>query len=150
MLAEATGATASWSTTRGRSSWAAPGPEAARLAGIEGVDLLGFVQPDSLPALLARSGCLVLPSRFEPWGVVVHEAAAAGLPVVCTSVAGAASRLVLDGYNGVVVPPGDPGALARALLRISGASDAERAGTWPRPAASSVVSSRPTGGPRTC
>jgi glycosyltransferase involved in cell wall biosynthesis len=102
------------------------GPEAARLAGIEGVDLLGFVQPDSLPDLLARSGCLVLPSRFEPWGVVVHEAAAAGLPVVCTSVAGAASRLVLDGYNGVVVPPGDPGALARALLRISGASDRER------------------------
>jgi glycosyltransferase involved in cell wall biosynthesis len=102
------------------------GPEAARLAGIEGVDVLGFVQPDTLPALLARSGCLVLPSRFEPWGVVVHEAAAAGLPVVCTSVAGAASRLVLDGYNGVVVPPGDPGALARALLRISGASDRER------------------------
>ncbi|HEX6167225.1 MAG TPA: glycosyltransferase family 4 protein [Acidimicrobiales bacterium] len=104
------------------------GPDEDRLAALEGVDLLGFVQPDAIPALLARSGCLVLPSRFEPWGVVVHEAVAAGLPVVCTSAAGAASRLVLDGYNGVVVPPGDAGALARALLRISRASEGERRG----------------------
>ncbi len=102
------------------------GPESDRLAGIAGVDMLGFVQPHALPDLLARSGCLVLPSRFEPWGVVVHEATSAGLPVVCTSVCGAASRLVLDGYNGVVVSPGDVGGLARALVRISGAADAER------------------------
>jgi glycosyltransferase involved in cell wall biosynthesis len=102
------------------------GPEASRLAGLAGVDSLGFVQPDDLPGLLARAGCLVLPSRFEPWGVVVHEAAAAGLPVVASSVSGAASRLVVDGYNGVIVPPGRPEALARALARISGSSDAER------------------------
>jgi len=102
------------------------GPESSRLSDIPGVDLLGFVQPDDLPSLLGRAGCLVLPSRFEPWGVVVHEATAAGLPVVCTSVCGAASRLVLDGYNGAVVSPGDAGALARALLRISGSDDAAR------------------------
>jgi glycosyltransferase involved in cell wall biosynthesis len=95
------------------------GPESDRLADVPGVDMLGFVQPDELPGLLARAGCLVLPSRFEPWGVVVHEATAAGLPVVCTSVCGAASRLVLDGYNGAVVSPGDAEALARALLRMS-------------------------------
>jgi glycosyltransferase involved in cell wall biosynthesis len=95
------------------------GPESRELAELPGVDILGFVQPDDLPHLLARAGCLVLPSRFEPWGVVVHEATTAGLPVVCTSVCGAASRLVLDGYNGAVVSPGDADALARALLRIS-------------------------------
>jgi glycosyltransferase involved in cell wall biosynthesis len=88
--------------------------------------MLGFVQPDELPGLLARAGCLVLPSRFEPWGVVVHEATAAGLPVVCTSVCGAASRLVLDGYNGAVVSPGDAEALARALLRMSEADAGTR------------------------
>jgi glycosyltransferase involved in cell wall biosynthesis len=102
------------------------GPESERLAGIPGVDMLGFVQPDDLPDLLARAGCLVLPSRFEPWGVVVHEATAAGLPVVCTSVCGAASRLVLDGYNGAVVSPGDAEALARALVRSSAVDDAAR------------------------
>jgi len=104
------------------------GPEGGLLEGVPGVEMLGFVQPDQLPALLGRSGCLVLPSRFEPWGVVVHEATAAGLPVVCTSVCGAASRLVLDGYNGVIVPPGDAGALARGLARVSDADiDARRA-----------------------
>lgn len=102
------------------------GPEAHRLAGVPGVEAVGFVQPDALPELLARTGCLVLPSRFEPWGVVVHEAAAAGLPVVCTSVCGAASRLVVDGYNGAVVPPGHPEALSQALARVSGAPHAER------------------------
>lgn len=102
------------------------GPETGRLVDIPGVDLLGFVQPADLPELLSRAGCLVLPSRFEPWGVVVHEAAAAGLPVVCTSVCGAASRLVLDGYNGAVVSPGNAEALARALVRISGSDDAAR------------------------
>jgi glycosyltransferase involved in cell wall biosynthesis len=102
------------------------GEGAAALAGVGGVDMLGFVQPDDMPDLLQRAGCLVLPSRFEPWGVVVHEAAAAGLAVVCTSMCGAASRLVLDGYNGSVVEPGDPDALARALARISCSSDHER------------------------
>ncbi len=103
------------------------GSESSRLVGLPGVDLAGFVQPDELPGLLGRAGCLVLPSRFEPWGVVVHEATAAGLPVLCTSVVGAAGRLVLDGYNGVVVPPGDADALARGLLRLSRASDRRRA-----------------------
>ena len=74
--------------------------KARHLVGVHGVEMLGFVQPDDLPAVLERAGCLVLPSRFEPWGVVVHEAAAAGLPIVCTPVCGAATRLVLDGYNG--------------------------------------------------
>jgi glycosyltransferase involved in cell wall biosynthesis len=105
---------------------AGTGPDAARLAGIDGVEQLGFLQPAELPGLLARTGCLVLPSRFEPWALVVHEAAAAGLPVVCTSVCGAAGRLVTDGYNGAILPAGDPQALARALVRMSSATDAER------------------------
>jgi glycosyltransferase involved in cell wall biosynthesis len=84
----------------------------------EGVERVGFVQPSELPDLFERTGCLVLPSRFEPWGVVVHEATAAGLPVVCTRVCGASTRLVLDGYNGAVVTPDDPDALAAGLRRV--------------------------------
>jgi len=105
---------------------AGTGPGAGLLDGVPGIEQLGFIQPDELPDLLARSGCLVLPSRFEPWAVVVHEAAAAGLAVVCTWVCGAAGRLVLDGYNGSVVTPGDPDALAQALARVSRATEFER------------------------
>lgn len=105
---------------------AGTGPDGHQLHGDEGVELLGFVQPDELPDVFARAGCLVLPSRFEPWGTVVHEAAAAGLPIACTWVAGSSLRLVLDGYNGVVMSPGDPDAVAAALERISGGTDSER------------------------
>jgi glycosyltransferase involved in cell wall biosynthesis len=105
---------------------AGTGPDEALLAGTDGVTPLGFVQPTDLPDVFADAGCLVLPSRFEPWAVVIHEAAAAGLPVVCTRACGASTRLVLDGYNGVVVTPGDPTALAAALVRVHSAGDHER------------------------
>jgi glycosyltransferase involved in cell wall biosynthesis len=105
---------------------AGEGPQRSLLDGAEGVKMAGFVQPEHLPGLFGEAGCVVLPSRFEPWGVVIHEATSAGLPVVCTTVCGASTRLVLDGYNGGVVAPDDPGDLCRALLRVHHASDDER------------------------
>ena len=102
------------------------GAEASLLTGIDGVEMLGFVQPAELPSVFARAGCLVLPSRLEPWAVVVHEATSAGLPVICTRACGAASRLVLDGFNGAIVSPGNAVGLARALERVAGAGDDDR------------------------
>lgn len=107
---------------------AGTGSLADELASVEGVEMLGFVQPAELPAVMARAGCLVLPSRFEPWAVVLHEAAAAGLPIVCTSACGASTRFVWDGYNGAVVSPDDAEALAAGLERISRASRGDRIG----------------------
>jgi glycosyltransferase involved in cell wall biosynthesis len=106
---------------------AGTGPEGERLASIEGVELLGFLDPADVPAAMAAAGCLVLPSTFEPWGVVVHEAVASGLPVVCTDACGASTRLVLDGYNGRVVPARDAAALTRGLRWVSEATVDERA-----------------------
>jgi glycosyltransferase involved in cell wall biosynthesis len=105
---------------------AGTGPDARLLDGIDGVDQLGFVQPADLPDVFARAGCFVLPSRFEPWGVVVHEAAAAGLPVIASRACGASTRLVLDGFNGVVVTPGDVEALAGAFERMHRLTAGER------------------------
>jgi glycosyltransferase involved in cell wall biosynthesis len=64
---------------------------------------------------------LVLPSDYEPWAVVVNEACAAGLALVCTSVVGAAAELVCDGVNGRLFPPGDGQALQAALLDVTDA-----------------------------
>jgi glycosyltransferase involved in cell wall biosynthesis len=105
---------------------AGAGPERSRLEGRGGVEMAGFVQPADLPSVYARAGCLVVPSRFEPWALVIHEAAAAGLPVVSTSACGATSRLVLDGYNGFVIPPNDRGVLSAAMLRIHDTADEDR------------------------
>jgi glycosyltransferase involved in cell wall biosynthesis len=75
---------------------------------------------------MAEAGCLILPSRFEPWGVVVQEAAASGQAVICTSTCGAASRLVLDGYNGRVVAPDKPAELTQAMHWVANADPARR------------------------
>jgi glycosyltransferase involved in cell wall biosynthesis len=75
---------------------------------------------------MRAAGCLVLPSRFEPWGVVVHEATIAGLPVITTEACGAARRLVFDGHNGRVIAAGDDEALADALVEHTSSTPEQR------------------------
>lgn len=81
----------------------------------DGVNDLGYVLPSKLPGLFAQHGVFVMPSLEEPWGVAIGEAAATGLPLVCTDVCGAAVDLLRSYYNGITVPPGDAAALADAL-----------------------------------
>jgi glycosyltransferase involved in cell wall biosynthesis len=88
----------------------------------EGVDFRGFTLPRNLPALLREAGCQLIPSRFEPWGLVAHEAAAAGLPIVATTAVGASDHLIAEGKNGFLVPPDDSAALAGAMLRVAALS----------------------------
>jgi glycosyltransferase involved in cell wall biosynthesis len=88
-----------------------------------GVEDAGFVQPQDQPALWAECGAFVLSSRYEPWGVVVAEACAAGLPVVCTEACGASVELVRSHYNGLTVATGDANDLARGLSVIHAAYD---------------------------
>ncbi|MDA9830229.1 glycosyltransferase family 4 protein [Akkermansiaceae bacterium] len=88
------------------------------LAGIDGVNDLGFIQPESLPQVMAGAGCFVLPSRVEPWGVVVQEAAAAGLPMICSDAAGAAPHLVRERFNGLTFQSESVDELADAMRWI--------------------------------
>lgn len=91
------------------------GPEAGVLK-TEGLRDLGYVQPSGLPQLFANHGVFVMPSREEPWGVAIAEAAATGLPLVCTDVCGAADDLLRPYYNGLSVPAENAEALAHALV----------------------------------
>jgi glycosyltransferase involved in cell wall biosynthesis len=72
---------------------------------IPGVKVYGFVQPNDLPSIMTKARCFILPSRFEPWGVVIHEAAAAGLPIIATHQCGATTAFLRDGVNGYLVEP---------------------------------------------
>lgn len=79
----------------------------------------GFMHREELAGLYATADALVLPTHSDPWGLVVNEAMACGLPVIVSSVAGCAADLVEDGWNGYVVPPRDPRRLANALDAVS-------------------------------
>lgn len=103
------------------------GPLAGLLEGMAGVEVRGFVQPRHLPGVYAGAGCLLMPSRFEPWGVAIHEATAAGLPVIASTACGAAPHLVEDAVNGYLVEPGEVDDLTGALRRLAARSEEERA-----------------------
>jgi glycosyltransferase involved in cell wall biosynthesis len=102
------------------------GPLASLAREVPGVEHHGFVQPSDLPKLFHDAGTFVLPSRFEPWGVVIHEACAAGLPIVCSSNCGAVPSLVEDYWNGFVVESGSVKSLATALRRVHLLDDQQR------------------------
>jgi glycosyltransferase involved in cell wall biosynthesis len=74
----------------------------------------GFVRQSELAALLTQAHCLLLPSRFDSFGMVVPEAMACGLPVIVSNMVGA-RQLVEEGRNGFVVPVGSHDALARKM-----------------------------------
>jgi glycosyltransferase involved in cell wall biosynthesis len=95
------------------------GPLASSFDGIDGVHMHGFLQPEELAPLMAASSCYINPSRMEPYAVVLHEAAAASLPILTTDIVGAGPTMVQDGYNGWVVKGSDPEALASAMARMS-------------------------------
>jgi glycosyltransferase involved in cell wall biosynthesis len=93
-----------------------------RCHNLPGVQVLGFTQPDELPARLASASCLILPSLFEPWGLVVHEAVTIGLAVIVSHHVGAATYFVRDGQNGYIINP-DEQSLLRAMRLVSEAAD---------------------------
>jgi glycosyltransferase involved in cell wall biosynthesis len=87
----------------------------------------GFIDDQATVAALYRlSDVLVLPSDFEPWAVVINEAASAGLAIISTNVVGAAAELVREGVNGHLFPAGDLRALIDCLLDVTDPIKLER------------------------
>jgi glycosyltransferase involved in cell wall biosynthesis len=92
-------------------------PEARRILGdAPRVRWLGY--RDDIPAILRALDISVVPSHWEGFGFVAAESMVAGLPVVAAD-ASSLPEIVRDGIDGILVPAGDPGALAGALIRLS-------------------------------
>ena len=79
----------------------------------------GFVQARDMPEYYALGDVLVFPTLGDPYGHVVGESMAAGLPVICTENAGEIRRRISDGEDGYIVPPTDSETLADRMLRLA-------------------------------
>ena len=89
----------------------------------------GFKQPHELEPHLIDAACFVMPSKEEPWGVVLHEMAIAGLPVLATEQVGAGTEFLQSKKNGFVFQNDN---LVNEMKQMVQTSDAEREamGEW--------------------
>ena len=96
-------------------------PDLQTLIDIEGVgdlvQLAGFVPDDDLRALLADASCVVIPSLYEPFGIVALEGMAAGAPTIVARTGGLA-EIVAGTGAGMTFEPGDHHALADAIETV--------------------------------
>jgi glycosyltransferase involved in cell wall biosynthesis len=90
---------------------------AASLLPAGSYEFAGRVPHDDVPGWLARMDVLAMPTLYESFGVSALEASAMELPVVA-SAAGGIPEAVRDGETGILVPPGNPPALAKALIQL--------------------------------
>ena len=90
----------------------------AAATGFDSIRFCGFRNQSEMPRFFDLATVFVLPSRHEPWGLIVNEVMNAARPVIVTDDVGCAPDLIEDGVNGCIVPVGDVDALARALRRV--------------------------------
>jgi glycogen(starch) synthase len=83
------------------------------------VEFLGWLSPEELAVLGAAADCALVPSLYEPFGMVALECAAAGTPLVVADTGGL-REFVAPGVTGLRFPPGEPAALADTVTRLLG------------------------------
>ena len=86
----------------------------------------GFRQIEELPAFYSAAGAFVHPALEEPWGLVINEAMASGLPILSSRNVGATEELVVEGETGFLFDPMNVEEMAAALLRMADMPEARR------------------------
>jgi len=76
-----------------------------------------FLEQKNFLKLLNDISFFILPSTYEPWGVVIHEMVAAGIPIICSDACGAKAAFVFDNYNGFVFKNKSTVSLTNTLIK---------------------------------
>lgn len=90
----------------------------ALLREVDGIMDCGYAEPAAMVDVYATNGAFVLTSEYDPWPLVIAEACAAGLPVICTEACGSHADLVRSHYNGVVCGTNDAESIAEGMLWV--------------------------------
>ena len=85
----------------------------------------GFLQPSQLNELISKCGVYVLPSKFEPWGVSLHEFVSAGFPIIASDKVGSADKFLKNKLNGFLFNSASKNGLKEAMLRMMQMSSEE-------------------------
>lgn len=93
------------------------GPMKNECINIEGIEVQDFYQPNLLSKKFSESSCFILPSKHENWGLVIHEAALAGLPIICTNACGASTWFLREGQNGYLTATNSK-SIMNAMIKI--------------------------------
>ena len=88
-----------------------------RFAKNDNIIIKDFMPQKTLITEMENSGCFVLPSVFEQWSLVLHEASTAGLPIIATNACGAVPHFLINKFNGYTVQP-TVESVKSALLQI--------------------------------
>jgi glycosyltransferase involved in cell wall biosynthesis len=94
------------------------GSQRSFLSNVDGIDFLGWKSSSQIIKYLVNSNGFILPSIYEPWGVVVHEAASCGIPLLLSKNIGSKYEFLVNNYNGKLFDPFDPFDLANAMRYV--------------------------------
>ena len=92
---------------------------------ISGLEIIEFSEQKELLNLVEQSAVFILPSRHEQWGLVVHEFAAAGMPLILSDKVGARPTFFIENFNGISFHNDSAELLAKAMLLMSKKSNSE-------------------------
>lgn len=82
-----------------------------------------FMDQESILKLLPTIDFFILPSVYEPWGVVIHEMASAGIPILCSDHVGSRWSFVYNNYNGFIFESGSITDLTKCLSKVVNISE---------------------------
>lgn len=96
---------------------------AQKLNVVDRVKLVGYKNQSELPAYFVMSDVFVLPSTYEPWGLVVNEAMNNKLPIIVSTVSGCAEDLVINNENGFIFEPKNEIQLTSCIEKVIESDD---------------------------
>jgi glycosyltransferase involved in cell wall biosynthesis len=102
------------------------GYELSKINKFQCVDYLGLKSQNQIVDIAKTCHVFCLPSTYEPWGVVVHEMAALGLPILISNKCGSSFDLVIDGHNGFKFDPLNIKSIKQSLNKFISLNDDEK------------------------
>lgn len=111
-----------WNRIENKNGWilelVGDGPLKNQIGQTSDIIIKDFMPQEKLIIEAQNAGCFILPSRFEQWALVIHEFAAAGMPLLCSKRCGAAKHFLINGYNGFEFNPNKIETVIDSIKRI--------------------------------